>query len=341
MPIEELTKETAETNRLNVVWARPERAPEVAGTPLPERFERDEPAGHPVLARGLGLFSVGLGLAELAAPRGVARLIGVRDDAAVRAVLRVMGARELAAGAGVLSGRRPSTWLWGRVAGDALDLGLLAAAFTRVRSRRGRLAVATAAVAGVTAMDVLAARTAPRARWQPSRRIEVGAAVTVKGEPDQLYRHWRELGNLPRFMRHVESIHVIDDKRSRWRARGPADLGLEWEAEITEERPGSLLAWRSVEGATVPNDGRVSFVQAPGGRGTEVHVELRFDPPGGAVGRALGRLFGKVPAAALQADLRRFKQIIELGEVVRSDASVHRGPHPARPSHAGREEGVP
>ena len=249
-----------------------------------------------------------------------------------------MGARELGAGLGVLSRRRPSTWLWGRVAGDALDLALLGAALGGSRGRRTRLAIATAAVAGVTAMDVLAARTAPRTRWQPARRIEAGAAITVKGEPDELYRRWRALGDLPRFMRHIESIEILDEKRSRWRARGPADLSIEWEAEITDERPGSLLAWRSVEGATLPNDGRVRFVRAPGGRGTEVHLELRYDPPGGAVGRALSRLFGKVPTAVLQADLRRFKQIVEVGEVVRSDASVHRGPHAARPSSGGRED---
>lgn len=341
MPTEERTNETADTNRLNVVWTGAGQPPQRAGQELPARLERDQRAGHPTLARGLGLFSVGIGLAEIAAPAGVARLIGVGDDRIIRGLLRVMGARELAAGVGVLSGRRPSTWLWGRVAGDALDLALLGAAFGGSRNRRARLAVATAAVAGVTAMDVLAARTAPRSRWQPARRIEVGAAVTVKGEPDELYRHWRSLGNLPRFMRHIESIHVLDEKRSRWRARGPADLSIEWDAEITDERSGSLLAWRSVEGSTVPNDGRVRFVRAPGGRGTEVHVELRFDPPGGAVGRALSRLFGKVPAAVLQADLRRFKQIIEVGEVVRSDASVHRGPHPARPSAAGRKEDTP
>jgi uncharacterized membrane protein len=124
---------------------------------------------------------------------------------------------------------------------------------------------------------------------------------------------------------------VIDDRRSRWRAKAPAGTSVEWEAELIDDRPNELIAWRSLEGSTVDNSGFVRFERAPGGRGTVVHVELRYCPPAGALGAAVAKLFGEEPRQQLYDDLRAFKQVMELGEVVKSDASIHTGMHPAQP----------
>ncbi len=106
---------------------------------------------------------------------------------------------------------------------------------------------------------------------------------------------------------------------------------MEWDAETTEDRPNERIAWRSVEGADVSNAGAVRFVRAPGGRGTEIHVEMRYDPPAGTLGRLVAKLFGEEPSQRVEGDLRRFKQVMEIGEVVRSDASLAGGLHLAQP----------
>jgi uncharacterized membrane protein len=131
-------------------------------------------------------------------------------------------------------------------------------------------------------------------------------------------------------MRHVDSV-IENDGHSVWRAWGPAGIQAEWEAEIVADRPGERIAWRSLEGATIPNRGSVELRDAPRGRGTEVHLELVFEPPAGPVGAGVARLFAGLPAQTMRNDLRRLKQLLETGEIVCSDASIHRGPHPARP----------
>jgi uncharacterized membrane protein len=124
---------------------------------------------------------------------------------------------------------------------------------------------------------------------------------------------------------------VRGDRRSHWVAKGPARKRVEWDAEITADRPNELISWRSVEGADVENAGTVRFQPAPGGRGTEIVLELEYVPPGGLFGVTLAKLLGEEPAQKVAGDLRRFKQVMETGEVLHSDASIHRGPHPARP----------
>jgi uncharacterized membrane protein len=163
-----------------------------------------------------------------------------------------------------------------------------------------------------------------------ARPISVKTSITIRREPADIYRFWRELDNLPLFMRHVESV-TESDGHSAWYARGPAGKSLEWEAEIVADRPNERLAWRSLEGAAIPNYGSVEFRRAPHGQGTEVHLELGFEPPLGALGAGIARLFHELPALQLKNDLRRLKQILETGEIVHSDASIHRGLHPARP----------
>jgi uncharacterized membrane protein len=135
-------------------------------------------------------------------------------------------------------------------------------------------------------------------------------------------------------MEHLEAVQVIDDRRSHWRARAPAGSSVEWDAEIIEDQPNARISWRSTQEADVPNTGTVSFRTAPGNRGTEIQVTLRYDPPAGRVGALVAKLFGEEPAEQVKSDLRRLKQVLETGEVVHSDASVHRGLHPAQPSAA-------
>jgi uncharacterized membrane protein len=286
------------------------------------------------LAQGLGWFSVGLGLAEMATPGAVARLIGIRDGDRTRVVLRSMGAREFATGLGILTRTRPTGWVWTRVAGDAVDLALLGRAARSRRSERSRVAAAAAAVLGVTALDVLAGRKLGTSGSPIVGRSSLDATITVNRGTDEVYRFWRDLQNVPRFMDHVESVRVTGGKTSHWKTKAVAGFSAEWDAEIVEERPGELLSWRSV-GGDLEHWGSARFVPAPGGRGTEVHVSVRYFPPAGVLGAGLSSLLGRLGETKVHTCLRRLKQLIEVGEVVQSDASQHLAPHPAQPSRTG------
>jgi uncharacterized membrane protein len=295
------------------------------------------------LARFLGWFSIGLGLTQVLAPGGFARFIGVRGDGNDRALVRLVGLRELACGIGILTRPRPSGWVWARVAGDAMDLALLGGALASDPPRPDRLAEATVAVLGVTALDVydgiqLSRRPDPSGRPREGRATEVRKAITINRPAEELYRYWHDFQNLPRFMSHLESVEVTGERRSHWKAKAPAGTTVEWDAEVTEDRPNELIAWRSVEGADVDNSGSVRFTPAPGGRGTEVHVELRYDPPGGAVGAWVAKLFGEAPEQQVMDDLRHFKQVMETGEIVLSDGGfdgTHIVQRPAQPPASG------
>lgn len=281
------------------------------------------------LAQGLGLFSIALGMAELAAPRSMARLIGVRDH---RTLLRLAGLREIASGVGILSQHRPVGWLWFRVAGDIMDLALLGTAFTEKRADATRLAAATAAVAGVTALDIRCSQQLSEQARTPSdmdrdvfdratprgRALPVKKAIIVNRSPEELYRYWGDLRNLPGFMKNLDSVELTGEKRSHWVAKGPMGKKVEWDAEIVEDRPNDMIAWRSVEGA-VPNWGSVRFEPAPGGRGTVVRVEMQYSPPGGLVGATAAKLFGRAPEQEIEEDLRRFKQVMETGEIITTE----------------------
>jgi uncharacterized membrane protein len=288
------------------------------------------------VAIGLGWFSIGLGLAEVVAPGRIARLVGAEDDAETRTLVRILGARELMSGLGILSGRRQAEWLWSRVAGDAMDLALLGRV-SATEGSRAKAVGAAAAVVGVTALDVLAAQRLSGARPESSEPSGDGIvytkrSITVRRDPGEVYAFWRDFERLPTFMRHLESVRVTGERTSHWVAKGPAGKMVEWDAEIILDRPNELIAWRSVEGSDVFNAGTVRFTPAPGERGTEVRVDLAYDPPGGKIASKVAMLFRKEPGQQVQDDLRHFKQVLELGEVVASDASVHRGMHPAQPS---------
>ena len=138
-------------------------------------------------------------------------------------------------------------------------------------------------------------------------------SVTINRPISELYRFWRNLENLPRFMSHLESVERVTDTLSRWRARGPAGTEVEWNAEIINEVPDQVIGWKSIEGSDVVSAGSVNFDEVGGG--TRVHVRLQYSPPGGKLGAAVARLMGRDPATEIREDLRRFKQIVESGEV--------------------------
>lgn len=152
--------------------------------------------------------------------------------------------------------------------------------------------------------------------------MQVTRTITINRQPAEVYELWRDFENLPRFMHHLELVEVTGANRSHWTAKAPAGRTVEWDAEITEDRPNELIAWRSVgSDDDVKNSGSVYFTRAPGDRGTEVRVELNYDAPGGKAGATIAKLFGEEPGQQLNDDLRRFKQVLELGEVVRTDGS--------------------
>ena len=144
--------------------------------------------------------------------------------------------------------------------------------------------------------------------------VKVEKSLTINREPAELFRYWRNLENLPRIMRHLESVTVLDAKRSHWKAKAPAGMSVEWDAVIHNEIQDELIAWKSAENASVPNAGSVHFRPAPGTRGTEVRVILEYEPPAGKLGVAVARLFGEEPELQVRDDLRRFKQLMEAGE---------------------------
>ncbi|MGI8961009.1 MAG: SRPBCC family protein [Bryobacteraceae bacterium] len=294
------------------------------------------------LTNALGWFSIGLGLAELAAPQALAQLIGVKDDDRTRNVLRGYGLREIAAGIGILSRPQPAGWLWGRVAGDLMDLSSLGTALGSDSSNRFRVGAATAAVIGVTALDVRCALQLQRGSADGTAAktgaVHVTRTIILNRSPEEVYRFWHDFTNLPTFMKHLESVQLTGDNRSHWKATGPGGKTVEWDAEMIDDQPNTRIAWRSLEGSDVHNSGSVQFERAPGGRGTLVRVEFQYTPPGGMIGATIAKLFGEEPGQQVDHDLRAFKQVLETGEVVKSDASIHRGMHPGQPS--SREESL-
>jgi uncharacterized membrane protein len=286
-------------------------------------------------AKRLGWLSVGLGLAEMVLPGRVAKAIGARDDERVRRTLVALGLRETMAGVGILAGRQQRRWIWARAAGDALDLALLLRAFESPRANRKRLAAATRVVAGIAALDTVTAMGL-KANAGVHRPVHVVKSITVRRSPGDVYRFWRNFENLPRFMKHLESV-TTNGNRSRWRVKAPAGFHVEWDAEVIEDVENERIVWCSCDDASVTNWGSVRFRRAPGSRGTEVRVELDYDPPGGRLAATIARAFGREPGQQVHSDLKRFKQFMETGDVVASDASIHPGPHPARPSASAEE----
>ncbi|KUN78993.1 cyclase [Streptomyces bungoensis] len=289
---------------------------------------------HDPLVRGLGWASLALGVPQVVSPYGFTRALGTAPALRNRWTGAAIGVRELTAAAGLL-GRPHPAWLWTRVGGDAMDLALLARALMN-RDGRGsaRTMAATAATSAIAAADVYAAVT----RTFRSSPLELTSTVTVGKSPDEAYEFWQRLDRLPEFMTHLDEVRATGPGTSHWTATAPFGRTVEWDAETTEDVPGQRIAWRSLKGADIDNSGEVRFLPAPGGRGTEVHVRLRYDLPAGALGKAAARWFGEEPHQQLDDDLRRLKQVMETGEVIRSEgapggkrARSEFPQHPARP----------
>ncbi|HOA73963.1 MAG TPA: SRPBCC family protein [Phycisphaerae bacterium] len=147
------------------------------------------------------------------------------------------------------------------------------------------------------------------------RAISVEESVIINRPAEELYAFWRDFKNLPRVMRHLERVDVVDSRKSRWVAEGPGGQLIEWEAEITHERPNELIAWATTENAAVPNRGSVRFRRASGNRGTIVEVMLEYRPPAGALGASIAKLLGREPGREIRDDLLAFKARMEAGEV--------------------------
>lgn len=274
------------------------------------------------LTRRLGWASIALAAPQLARPDAVARAAGVDDAAEAPNFIFAVGARELLHAVALLAG--PSSMIWTRVAGDAVDLTVLNRARSARRGgRRSRASAATMAVAGITALDLYAAVRSRRARQHGKGRpgpLKVDASISVNRPPQEAYDYWRDFERLPTFMRHLQSVTVGADGRSHWKADAPIRRSVEWDAELTGDEPGRRLSWKSLRGADIDNSGTVHFAPTPDGSGTEVRVTLHYDIPGGVVGRAVAKLLGEEPDQQVRDDLRRFKQVLETGDVVRSDA---------------------
>lgn len=231
---------------------------------------RSDDRGPQRRARGLGWFSLGLGLAEVFAAERLGKLAGFPVSGETRRTMFGFGLREIGAGVGLLRGDRPSRWMWSRFAGDLMDLAFLGSAFGLRKADRGRLAVTTAAIVGITLLDAITARQLEQCGTNlERRRVEHTSAVTIHRSPLEVENAW-----------------------ASFKTREPS------------------------------KHGEAQFRLAPGGRGTEVRL---------GHGKLAGRL--------CESKLRRFKQLVEIGEIVQSDASVHRGPHPAQPSRAEGTKG--
>jgi uncharacterized membrane protein len=147
----------------------------------------------------------------------------------------------------------------------------------------------------------------------------VGRTVTINRPRAELYDVWRDFRNLALFMENIESVKVIDATRSHWVVSAPAGERVEWDSLIDEDIPGELISWTSVPGSGIQHSGRIEFRDAHGGRGTEVTATILYDPPGGKIGKLIAKLSQKEPRIQARRDLRRFKQLMETGEIATSE----------------------
>ncbi len=276
------------------------------------------------LVKGLGVASLGLGLSEILAPGKIATLAGVDETSRSRTIIRSLGMRECGHGAALLAG--PDKLVWTRVAGDVLDVAFLGAGvIRRGPGRRRRGIVTAAALTAIGGADLYAALRTSRgdsARHSGGQRHRtLRAAVTVMRSPEYVYGFWRNLENLPDFMYHLQSVTTGDDGQSHWIANSPIGQPVQWDAQIVEDLPGKKIAWQSLPGSGIENSGCVEFTPDHSAKGTEVRVTLAYQMPGGALGKAAATLLGESPEQQVNDDLRRFKQIMETGQILRSDGS--------------------
>jgi uncharacterized membrane protein len=251
----------------------------------------------------------------------IGRMVGMRKG---QPAIRAYGLRELATGIGILATSRPRTWLWSRVAGDVVDMASLGRAYTSSgNGRRNRAALGMAAVAGVTALDVWCADVLGKEARQPERRLHPHGSVIVDRSPEDCYAVWRDLENLPRFISHLQSARVTGDRTSHWIVTLPGGLRREWDSELITDEPGRRIVWRSLHPAGATITLSVEFERAGGGRGALVRVAIEHGAGVRAILAAAATLVGQHPEHIIAKDLRRFKQAMETGEVIRTEGQPH------------------
>jgi uncharacterized membrane protein len=211
----------------------------------------------------------------------------------------------------------------------------------RTGSRRRQVARGGVVVFIVSSLKELDAYTARRATESEFGAVGVlddegrtrtaTAAITILRPIEQVYAFIRDFYNFPSFMAHLDSVETHGGGRSHWRLRMIGGKTFEWDAEITDDRPGELVAWRSLPGGDLDNRGTIRLWPAPGGRGTEVHADIRYTARAGGLNILFAKLLNIAPGQQAKADLRRLKQLLETGEIVHSDASIHRLMHAAQP----------
>jgi len=163
---------------------------------------------------------------------------------------------------------------------------------------------------GYQMLGVSTARHNPRTSIPAKQGFKFEETVMIQRTPEELYKFWRKLENLSQVMPGLVSVEETGGNRSHWVAKGP--LGnVEWDAEIINERENELIAWRSLKGSQVDTAGSVHFRPAPGNRGTEVDVVLKYNPVGGRVGAVLAWLMGEAPEREVREGLQSFKQKME------------------------------
>lgn len=213
------------------------------------------------------------------------------------------------------------------------------------------IGLTVAALTGAAVLGVIGARALTRSNGNVGRRFRhildvltnqrtaaagddaayesdelVGRAVTINRPRHELYAFWRDFRNLPRILENIESVTELDERRSHWVVRAPAGTTVEWDSVIVEDIPDELISWQSEPGADVTNSGRIDFRDAPGARGTLVTATIAYDPPGGAAGKLVAKLFQREPKIQARRDLRRFKQFMETGEIATSRMNAEENP---------------
>jgi uncharacterized membrane protein len=207
------------------------------------------------------------------------------------------------------NGRSVAMARWGAiVSGSALAIYGL--------TRRSKTGVAAAAAGGLLAYGGARMSSEPKS-------IHAESSFTVNVPPEEAYRFWLNLENLPRFMSHLESVQDLGNGKSEWIARGPLQMRVKWTAQVVDQRDGQWIVWRSEPNSILPNSGSVQFRRAPGNRGTEVTVAMQYMPPAGPVGKSFAMLFGKDPSQTIYEDLRHFKQLMETGEIATTVGQPH------------------
>jgi uncharacterized membrane protein len=162
----------------------------------------------------------------------------------------------------------------------------------------------------------------PAATVRASRAVKIEHGVTVMRPAAELYAFWRDPANVPRVVEFIESVETVSERTAHWRARGPGGITIEWDAQIINDIPNELLAWKSVGVADIPNAGSLHFRPAPNGKGTEVRLVVEYEPPAGHLGAWVAQLVKQNPEEQLRTALRRFKQLAETGEVLMNEGQT-------------------